>query len=85
MNLSEPRLRRVWPGSGSAERPEGEVRLLSQMMLTCADVRKAVTDRAYAQSCGFSGPDIALLRRALGDPPQARRARQMPGGLHPSV
>jgi hypothetical protein len=61
--LTEPRLARVWPGTPSAEQPIGEMRLLTQMLLTRADVRKAVTDRKYAASCGYSDGDLALLRR----------------------
>lgn len=83
LNLTEPRLTRIWPGLGSVEDPPGEVRLLSQTLLTRADVRKAVTDRVFAQSCGYSVADIALLRRALNEPPQQpRKARLRPEGPH---
>lgn len=70
MNLTEPRLTRVWPGTPSVEKPEGETRLLGQIMLTREEVRKAVTDREHAERCGYSSRDIALLRRALNDPPR---------------
>jgi hypothetical protein len=80
MNLTEPRLTRVWPGTPSVDEPQGEMRLLTQMLLTRADVRKAVTDRKYAAICGYSEEDVALLRRALNDPPQAQRARRWPEG-----
>jgi hypothetical protein len=76
MNLTQPRLTRVWPGTPSADPPEGEMRLLTEMLLTRADVRSAVTDRAYAEACGYSTADLALLRRALNDPPGAQKARQ---------
>lgn len=75
MNLTEPRLTRVWPGMPSADQPEGEVRLLTQVLLPRADVRKAVTDRKYAASCGYSDDDLALLRRALNEPPRPRTGR----------
>jgi hypothetical protein len=79
MNLTEPRLTRVWPGVPSIEQPEGEMRLLTQMLLPRADVRKAITDRAYAASCGYSADDLALLRRALNEPPRPRKARHSDG------
>lgn len=83
MNLAEPRLTRVWPGSVPGNPPDGELRLLTQIMLTRADVRKAITDRRFAESCGYSAEDIALLRRALNEPPQQpRRTRRLPVGPH---
>lgn len=83
MKLAEPCLRKVWPGAPSIEPPEGEMRLLTEVVLPRADVRKAITDRAYAESCGYSADDLALLRRALNDPPQARKARHVPERLYP--
>lgn len=80
MNLTEPRLTRVWPGTPSVEEPQGEMRLLTQMVLTRANARKALTDRVFSESCGYSADDLALLRRALNDPPQARSARRWPEG-----
>jgi hypothetical protein len=85
MNLTEPRLTRVWPGTPSAGEPQGEMRLLTQIVLTRADVRKAITDLAYAESCSFSANDLALLRRALNDPPGAQRARRRPEGPRPPI
>jgi hypothetical protein len=85
LNLAEPRLTRVWPGSPSADEPQGEMRLLSQMMLTRADVRKAITDRVFAQNCGYSAEDVALLRRALNEPPETRKARRWPDGPHQRI
>ena len=73
MNLTEPRLTRVWPGFASPDAAPGEVRLLSDTLLTRADVRKAVTDRVFAQERGYSLADVALLRRALGDPPRPNK------------
>lgn len=79
MNLTEPRLTRVWPGAPSVEQPQGEMRLLTQMLLTREDVRKVTTDRKYAASCGYSDSDLALLRRALNEPPRPRRSRHSDG------
>lgn len=79
MNLTEPRLTRVWPGAPSVEEPQGEVRLLTQVVLTRADVRKIVSDHEYALSCGYSANDLALLRRALNEPPRPHRARRSDG------
>jgi hypothetical protein len=81
MNLTEPRLTRVWPGTPSVEEPPSEMRLLTQMLLTRADVRKAVTDQAYASSCGYSADDLALLRRALNEPPRPQKTRHTDGPL----
>ena len=79
MSLTEPRLTRVWPGTPSVDEPRGELRLLTQMVLTRADVRKIVTDHAYAISCGYSENDLALLRRALNEPPRPRQSRRHDG------
>lgn len=79
MNLTEPRLTRVWPGAPSVEQPQGEMRLLTQMLLTRADIRKAVSDRAYAFGCGYSANDLAMLRRALNEPPRPQKSRHSDG------
>lgn len=79
MNLAEPRLTRVWPGTFSVEQPEGEMRLLTQMLLTRTDVRKATTDQKYAALCGYSANDLAMLRRALNEPPRPRKTRHSDG------
>lgn len=80
MNLTEPRLTRVWPGAPTVDEPQGEMRHLTQMLLTRTDVRKAVADRKFAAICGYSDNDLAMLRRALNEPPRTQKARKWPEG-----
>ena len=79
LNLTQPHITHVWPGSGSLSEPEGETRLLTQMLLTRAEVRRAVRDRCYAESRRFSAADLALLRRALNEPPRPLQSRHADG------
>ena len=79
MNLAEPRLTRLWPGTPSIDKPQGEMRLLTQVVLTRTEIRKAITDRAHAESCGYSVNDLALLRRAINEPPRPRHSRHVDG------
>ena len=79
LNLTQPHITHVWPGSGSLSEPEGEARLLTQMLLTRADVRRAVSGRWYEEDSRFSAADLALLRRALNEPPRPRQSRHADG------
>jgi hypothetical protein len=79
MNLTQPHITHVWPGSPSVSEPVGEKRLLTQMLLTRADVRRAVSGRWYEEDFRFSAGDIALLRRALNEPPRPQKTRHHDG------
>lgn len=76
MKLAEPALKKVWPGPPSLSEPQGEVRLLAEQVLTISDVTRAVTDSLYRADLKYSEQDLALLWRALGDYPDARRGNK---------
>jgi len=62
MKLSQPELKRVWPGARSIRKPEGEVRLLYDEILSFDDVRAAV-DAGPDEK--FTTADIRLFSSAL--------------------
>jgi hypothetical protein len=75
MELSEPHVATVWPGSPSLPKPEGEQRRLTEKVLTLAEVRSAVTDSWSVVSVGFSKEDIKLLGRALDACPGGEKGK----------
>lgn len=62
MELSQPELRNVWPGVPSITKPEGEIRLLYDEILSFDDVRAAV-DAGPDEK--FATTDIRLFSSAL--------------------
>lgn len=71
LKLAEPELTKVWPGTPSIEKPEGELRTLAEQVLTRDEVTRAVTSRFYRDHHGFTENDAALLW-------QARPMRDLP-------
>lgn len=65
MKLSQPELRRVWPGAPSATTPQGEVRLLYDQLLSYNDVKNAISDRTQTPHGQYSESDLRLLNQAL--------------------
>ena len=62
MKLSQPELKRVWPGGPSLAEPEGELRLLYDEILSFDDVRAAIDAGADEK---FSTADIRLFASAV--------------------
>lgn len=67
MKFSQPELRRVWPGAPSASKPEGEVRLLYDELLSYDDVKSAVIESTQVPHGQYSAADLRLLAKALGE------------------
>lgn len=65
MKLSQPELKRVWPGAPSVTEPEGEIRLLYDEILLFDDVRAAVDEEVTNPDHKYSGSDIRLFKQAL--------------------
>lgn len=65
MKLSQPELKRVWPGAPSVSPPEGEVRLLYDELLSYDDVKNAILDSTQTPYGKYSAADLRLLSQAL--------------------
>lgn len=67
MKLSQPELRRVWPGAPSAARPEGEVRFLYDELLSYDDVKSAIIESTQNPHGPYSSADLRLLGIAFAE------------------
>lgn len=75
MKLSQPELRRVWPGAPSASTPQGEVRLLYDQLLSYDDVKNAVIESTQTPHGPYSSADLRLLGLALSSAPSPARQK----------
>ena len=83
LKLAETQLKRVWPGFPSDDMPEGELRRLTEEVLSADDVRRIMSDRHEAVKCGYSGSDVRLLWRAMKSYPLRRKDRRDDRGPRP--
>lgn len=83
MKLAETHVKAVWPGLPSERTPEGELRRLSEEVLSADDVRRALTDAQYAMSQGYTGGDVRLLWRAYQENPMRERGQPDDRGPRP--
>lgn len=84
MKLAETRVKHVWPGLPSERTPEGELRRLSDEVLSADDVRRVLTDAQYAMSQGYTGSDVRMLWRAYQENPLRERGQPDDLGPRPS-
>lgn len=61
MKLSKPRIARVWPGDPSIEKPEAQLRRLTDMVMTREDIAGVLSNEAFAAENHLS----VLLSRLL--------------------
>jgi hypothetical protein len=73
MKLAQPELRRVWPGAPSLEKPEGEVRLLYDEIISYDDVKDSIVESTQVPHGKYSAADLRLFGKALGQVPHALR------------
>jgi hypothetical protein len=73
MKLAQPELKRVWPGAPSLEKPEGEVRLLYDELISYDDVKDAIIESTQVPHGMYSTADLRLFGKALGQLPRALR------------
>jgi len=76
MKLTQPELRRVWPGAPSLTEPQGEMRILYDELISYDDVKDAVIESTQNPQGKYSAADLRLLGKALGDIPEALRPRR---------
>jgi hypothetical protein len=73
MKLTQPELRRVWPGAPSLTEPQGEMRILYDELICYDDVLSAVAASPQKPEGKYSTADIRLLGKALENLPEAKR------------
>lgn len=74
IELNKPRISAVWPGDPSLEKPEAQLRRLTDMVMTRDDIYALITDPIEAADSGLSGEDLKMLSRALEAFPKKERA-----------
>jgi len=74
LELNKPRISAVWPGDPSLEKPEAQLRRLTDMVMTRDDIYALITDPIEAADSGLSGDDLKMLGRALEDYPKKKQA-----------
>jgi len=77
MKLTQPELRRVWPGAPSLTEPQGEMRLLHDELISYDDVLAAVIESTQNPQGKYSGADLRLLGKAFGDIPEDLRLHSL--------
>lgn len=82
MSLTEPRLTAVWPGTPSIEKPAGELRHISDEVLTYAQAMAILTAFPSGQY-GVTEMDVQLLSQALSQYPPHVRNKRVPLPLTP--
>jgi hypothetical protein len=73
VELNKPRISAVWPGDPSLEKPEAQLRRLTDMVMTRDDIYALITDPIEAADSGLSGDDLKMLSRALEEYPRKER------------
>ena len=65
MKLTQPELRRIWPGAPSLTEPQGEMRVLHDELISYADVLAAVIESTQNPRGKYSAADLRLFDEAL--------------------
>jgi len=79
LQLAKPRIAPVWPGDPSIEKPEAQLRRLTDRVMTREDIDDVLTHPACAAAQELSAADLGLLAQALKHYPGAEPAQPQRG------